>query len=177
MDTETQEKIGIKHYNEIEKSLFNNRKKLIETNVITENQIILTNDDFRDGKLKISGYTKLVDQCNYIPYGVEVEVVVPKQFEPEFRPHFEKLATDELLRIKGDRRDTLRIAMICFFISAVLISSLWYLRKVDFVHEMVMIFGWVSMWTAVEKWFFDHNHLRDRRYNILQLLASHTVAR
>jgi hypothetical protein len=89
----------IKQYKEIESALerrYRNKR---------ENEVSLDKSDFKDGKLSVSGYTWLKQQCEYIDHRHNIEISVPKEYAENFMDTLEYLAANELSCIKKDTRN------------------------------------------------------------------------
>jgi hypothetical protein len=137
-----------------------------------ENEVSLEKTDFKDGKLSVSGYTWLKQQCEYMGHKEDIEIRVPKEYAESFMDMLEYLAANELSCIKKDRRN-IKITALGLLVTGVL----WYLVRCYFAHaiviqEITLVATWVFVWSAVEKWFFDQNHLANRRHRLLQILCA-----
>jgi len=158
-----------KEFKGIEKNLFQKNKDK------RENEIVLSNADFKDGKLSMWGYTKLKDECEYIDYHEDVEIIVPKEYVGGFRDTLEGMAANELAHIKKEKRETQIRALIFLIIGMALFAIGQFVHYVTVAYELTTIITWVFIWTAVEKFFFDHGKLQERRSNILQILAGEVI--
>jgi hypothetical protein len=161
----------IKQYKKIERALEQKYKGK------QENEASLEKSDFRDGKLSISGYTRLKQQCEYIGYDKDIEIKVPMEYVENFKETLECLVTNELWYIKKDRRSIKMTALLLLAIGV-----LWYLVRYFFIHtvvvqEITLVATWVFVWAAVEKLFFDQKKLVDRRHRLLQILLAKITGR
>ena len=156
----------IRQYEKIEKALqqkYKNKK---------ENEVSLEKADFKDGKLSVSGYTRLKQHCDHIGYEGDIEIKVPIEYAEGFIDTLECLVANELSCIKKEIRNNRRTAL-----GLLAIGVLWYLLRYNFVNtvvfnEITLVATWVFVWSAVEKWFFDQYQLTNRRHRLLQLLLA-----
>ena len=160
----------IKRFKIIEKNL---HKKIKDKR---ENEIVLYNSDFRDGKLSFAGYNRLKQECEYIDYSENIEIIVPKEYIDDFRETLENLVANEAAHFKKDMRE-IRIYSVLFLF----VGTLWFILgsifTVPVIKEVTIVATWVFVWTALEKWFFEGNRLRKRKFNLYQiLLAKLTVS-
>jgi len=157
-----------KRYRELEKALKEKYKN------IRENEVTLDGDDFKKGKLTIEGYERLKNQCDYIPYSEEIEIIVPCEHEKGFRESLEFMAVHELSRIRQDRRDARVAAMVLMLggIVTFLFGVLLEHAGRGLFEYIFVIASWVFVWAAVEKWFFDRKELHEKRRSLLQILSA-----
>jgi hypothetical protein len=157
----------IKQYRKIERALQQKYKDK------QENEVSLEMADFKDGKLSVSGYTRLKQQCEYTGYGIDIEINIPKEHAVNFKETLESFAASELSCIRKDIRNNKRAA-----IGLLAIGVAWYLIRYYFahdaiiVHEITLVATWVFVWAAVEKWFFDQHKLSNQRHRLLQILLA-----
>ncbi|MCL2862308.1 MAG: hypothetical protein FWE22_07865 [Firmicutes bacterium] len=146
-----------------------------------ENEVVLEDDDFKDGRLTIFGYEKLKQQCDYIPYSEKIEIKIPKKNEKGFKERLEYLGALELIKIKKDRREVRKTALLLLLVGVVtfvigsiveLFASVTNRVLADILFYIIIIISWVFVWAAVEKWFFDRRDLREKRKSLLQILSS-----
>ena len=145
---------------------------------IRENELVLTKDDFKDGKLRSSAFTRLKDECWYIPYEDEVEIKLPERFEAGFRDSFEFFGERELSKIKKDRIEDRVHAALLFLVGAIILVvafSVYLAWNVMILTEIFTIISWVFIWAAVTKWFIDRRDLRDQRFTLLQMLSARII--
>ena len=137
-----------------------------------ENEIVLSNSDFIDGKLSFSGYNRLKQECEYIDYSENIEIIIPEKCADDFKKNLENMMSNEASHIKKDMRE-IRFKSILFLI----IGVLWFtfgniFTVLTFVKEITVVATWVFVWSAVEMWFFDSNRLKKRKYNLLHILSA-----
>ncbi|MCL2676172.1 MAG: hypothetical protein FWE84_06320 [Firmicutes bacterium] len=157
-----------KQYREIEKNL----EQKFRAN--RENEAVLDGGDFKDGKLSVWGYTRLKQQCDYIPFSEEIEIKIPKEHEEGFRDTLESMGAAELSRIKKDRRDAMLKALV-LLLGGVLffaLGNIFDLLKTGIIQNIIIIASWVFVWGAVEAWFFDRKDLHEKRLSLLQILSA-----
>jgi len=146
---------------------------------VRENELILTKDDFKDGKLRSSSFTKLKDECWYIPYEDDVEIKLPKRFEAGFRDSLEFFSTREISKVKKDRNED-RVQAVILFLTGIAILAVAFVAylawDVMIVTELFTIISWVFIWAAVTKWFIDRRELRDQRFTLLQMLSARIIS-
>jgi len=147
-----------------------------------ENELVLSHEDFKDGKLKSSAFSRLKNECWYIPYEEEPVIKLPKEYEGEFKNSLEFMASRELSKVKKDRREARIQAIILFAIGIVILGALALcLRLIDslsdimFVTELATIVSWVFVWAAVTKFFIDRKEAMDLRFTLLQLLSAKII--
>ena len=161
----------IKNFIELEKTLE------LKYSGVKENEVHLGGEDFKDGKLSSSGYLRLKQQCEYIPYSDQIEIIIPRETAIGFRANLEQMAAAEISKIKKDRK---RASYSSLFMLS--LGILWYMVSYFFipskiVKDITIIVTWVFVWAAVEKWFFERGKLQDRRFSLLQILAARVKAR
>jgi len=137
-----------------------------------ENEVNLIAEDFRDRRLTPTGYLRLKQQCEYIPYREDVEIKIPKDMDYHFKARVEYLGSHELLVIRNERKDTQKMAIILFLVGVLLFlfGMVFELYNVAVVKDIIVIASWVFVWAAVEKWFFDRKDQRENRLNILRII-------
>ena len=64
MKMKMNKRVMIKRFKVLEKNLF---KKVKDKR---KNEIVLSNSDFKDGKLSFAGYNRIKQECEYIDYKV-----------------------------------------------------------------------------------------------------------
>jgi len=146
-------------------------KQLINKHDKRDNEVILENEDFRDGKLSWSGYKRLKDECEYVDYAEDIEIKVPDCYVDGFMGCLESMATSELSHIKKDKRDA-RIAALVFLLIGVAVLVLSFVGERIIRQEILYIVSWVFIWAAADKMFFDRKQLQNNRYNILHILSA-----
>jgi len=143
---------------------------------LKENEIILRENDFDEGKLTKSGYISLKQQSDYISIHDPIEIRMPKKYLLAFKEQLELMATKELIRIKKDMKDARWFSAMFFTIGLLLLTIPSLLSLIDvnirIINDLVTIISWVFVWASVEKGFFDMPQLKNRRINILHLLTS-----
>lgn len=141
---------------------------------LKENEIILNENDFRDGKLTKSGYLSLKLQSDYISISEDIEIKIPKHYKSNFKQQLEYVATKELIRIKSDMKDVNLKALIFISIGILLLTlpTLIDFFKQNIINELILIVSWVFSWAAVEKKFFKMYDLKNRKQNILHILTA-----
>ena len=158
--------IKIRQYRKMEKALEQKYKGS------RDNKAALDKTDFINGILSVSGYTWLKQQCEYMSYGNDIEIEVPKEYAEGFKNRLECLVANELSYIKKDRRNIQITASILLAIGILWYFVRYYFAHTIVVHEITLVATWVFVWAAVEKLFFDQNTLANRRHRLLQLLLS-----
>lgn len=138
----------------------------------SETQVLLEKTDFRDSMFSASGYKRLKQECEYIDYGEQIEIIIPKEYAEGFKEKLESMAATELKHIKKDRQRNRMLALILLSIGSVWFVLGQFFSPARFVREITIVATWVFIWAAVEKWFFDQSKLRDRRFSLLQILAA-----
>ena len=161
----------------------NNRKKELrdlETTILQknknkqENEVILEEGDL-DGKLSWNGYSRLKDECKYIDYQHEIEIKMPQVYVADFKCTLESMASNELLHIRKDTRETRLSALILFVLGCIILAIGVSINHV-IRQELFIIFSWVFIWAATEKFFFDRSNLQDNRYNLLHILSARVTS-
>ena len=137
-----------------------------------ENEIVLSNSDFKDGKLSFAGYYRLKQECEYIDHSENIEIIIPKKYVDDFKKNLESMMANEALHIKKDIRE-IHFKSILFL----LIGVLWFafgniFTVLTYVKEITIVATWVFVWSAVEMLFFDSNRLKKRKYNLLHVLSA-----
>ncbi len=157
-----------KEFKEIIKRL---KSKYID---LKENEVILREHDFDDGRLTRSGYISLKQQSDYISTYEDIEIRMPKEYISKFKVQLEFVATKELIRIKKDIRDANWFAAIFFTMGLLLLSLPAFIEvfNIKIVNDITIIFSWVFIWASVEKRFFELPKIKNRRTNILHILSS-----
>ena len=161
-----------RRYRDLEKSLSKKYKAR------RENEAVLTADDFQNGKLTVSGYERLKQQCDYISYREDIEIKIPKSCESGFKETLEGMGAAELSRIRKDRRDAkiLSAVLLLAGIGFLLLGNFIEFFSGGIFQSIVVIVSWVFVWAAVEKWFFDRRRLTDKRLSLLQILLAKITA-
>ena len=157
-----------KQYDDLEKAL----EQKYKTN--RENEVVLSKEDFKDGKLTVFGYNHLKQQCDYIPYSEDIEIKIPREYGAGFKYVLEYMGANELSRIKKDRRETKLTALGLLFtgILLVMLGNILEVFRGNFFQSIIVIVSWVFVWAAVEKWFFDRKDLKEKRKSLLQILSA-----
>jgi hypothetical protein len=157
-----------KEFREIEKQL---NDKFIN---LKENEVILREHDFENGKLTKSGYINLKQQSDYVSVHEDIIIRIPKVNVADFKDQLEYMATKELVRIKTDMRDANIFALTFFILGIILLSlpALIDFFKTQIVNEILLITSWFFVWAAVEKRFFEMSRLKNHRKNLLHILTS-----
>ena len=157
-----------KQYDDLEKAL----EQKYKTN--RENEVVLSKEDFKDGKLTVFGYDHLKQQCDYIPYSEDIEIKIPREYGAGFKYALEYMGANELSRIKKDRRETKLTALGLLFtgILLVMLGNILEVFRGNFFQSIIVIVSWVFVWAAVEKWFFDRKDLKEKRRSLLQILSA-----
>ena len=159
-------KCNIKRFKVVEKNLSDRLKEK------RKNEIMLYNSDFKDGRLSFAGYNRLKQECEYIDYSENIEIVIPKEYMDDFKETLENWIANEAVHFKKSIRE-IHIYSIIFL----LIGALWFTLGSIFtipavMREVTIVATWVFVWTAVEKWFFEGDKLRKRKYNLYQILLA-----
>jgi len=158
-------RVMIKRFKVLEKNLF---KKVKDKR---KNEIVLSNSDFKDGKLSFAGYNRIKQECEYIDYSEYIEIIMPKEYVADFKETLEKMVVNEATHIKKDTRK-IYIYSILFF----LIGALWFtigtLFTIPVIKEITIVATWVFVWTALEKWFFEGNRLKKSKFNLFKILLA-----
>jgi len=154
-----------KQFRELEKQIFEQNADK------RENEVILEDGDFRDGKLSWAGYSRLKDECEYVDYDDEIEIKMPAKYMDDFRCAIKSMATNELLHIRRDTRDN-RIHALALFLVGVAILAVGVAIDSVIRQEIMFIVSWVFVWAASEKIFFDRNNLQSTRYNLLHIMTA-----
>lgn len=157
-----------KEFKELEKSL---KKKFVN---MKENEVILRDTDFENGRLTKSGYISLKQQSDYISTNEDIEIRIPTAYSKGFKDQLEYVATKELIRIKADMKYVNISALIFFIVGVSLLSLPAFILffKKALINELILIVSWVFTWAAVEKKFFEMYRLKNRRINVLHILSS-----
>ena len=166
-----------KRYIELEKSL---DVKFIN---VRENELTLAKEDFKDGNLKSSAFSRLKDECWYISYEEEVVIKLPQENEDRFKNDLEFLATRELHKIAKDRKEACVHAIVLFLVGVAILGALALtiflveaLSHVLFFTELFTIISWVFVWAGVTKFFIDRKEMAEKRFTLLQLLSAKIVS-
>jgi len=164
----------LREYKKLEKSL---DKKFFKD--AEDNEVSLSKEDFKYGKLTMLGYHRLKQQCEYISFREEIEIKVPEEYGVGFKKNLQYLGASELRHLKKDRIESLVSAIVLsaigiFFILLRLIlgAQEWFKDSADIIGELVVIASWVFLWAATEKWFFERRKLRIKQMGLLQLLSA-----
>jgi len=161
-----------KKYLELEKQMEHKYRK------VRENEVVLTEHDFKDGKLKPASFTRLKDESWYIPYEERIEIKLPESQKENFKESLELYSMREIYKVKADRREARIHAIILFFAGLAILAvgaviNIWV--EVPVLSELVMIIAWVFVWAATDKWFFDRRDLREQRFTLLQLMSAKII--
>ncbi|MCL2586845.1 MAG: hypothetical protein FWE31_01245 [Firmicutes bacterium] len=157
-----------REFRELEKQVFDKCRN------IRENEVVLENDDFKDGKLSWAGFTRMRAECQYVNLNEEIEIKIPSQYVDNFKENLETMATNELLHIRKDIREN-RIKALIFFLIGCAVLAVGLFVDSYFRQEILFIISWVFVWAAAEKTFFDRKDLQDSRYNLLHILSARVV--
>jgi len=161
-----------KKYIELEKRLE------VKFKNVRENELVLTKDDFKDGKLLAGSFERIKNECYYIPYEDEVEIKMPQKFLGGFCGSFELMSHRELSKLWALRREAWITALILILAGIGLLIPMYFLYEVRgafIIPELLLIASWVFVWAAVQKVFFDRWRLREQRFTLLQLLDAKVV--
>jgi len=140
-----------------------------------DNEVVLEEADFKDGKLSYSGYSRLKGECEYVGYAEDIEIKVPQNYVDGFNFCLENMATNELSKIKKDKIETRIKALILLFVGAVILTIGLMVIEHIVRQEFALIISWVFVWAASEKMFFDRKDLQNNRFNILHILSAKVV--
>jgi len=153
-------------------------KQLLKHKEGQENEIMLEDADFKDGKLSWQGYSRLKDECEYVDYAEDIEIKIPQAYVDGFKICLENMAINELSKIKKDKLETRIKALVLFFFGAVIltIGLVWVNEEWIVRQEFTLIISWVFVWAAAEKAFFDRKDLQNRRFNLLHILSARITA-
>jgi len=159
-----------KQYIALEKQLLNKHKEA------KQNEVVLEDADFKDGKLSWQGYNRLKDECEYVDYAEDIEIKVPQKYRDGFDSCLESMAINELSKIRKDKIETRIKALSLFFLGGVVLT-IGLLVIVHIVRqEFALIISWVLIWAAAEKTFFDRRDLQNKRFNLLHILSARIAA-
>ena len=136
-----------------------------------ENTIVLSSSDFKDGKLSSAGYNRLKQECEYISHTEDIKIVLPEEYLANFKETLENMAANETLYIRKDMRE-INIYSILFLLTGMLWFTVGSFITNPVIHEITIVATWVFVWTALEKWFFDGNRLKKRKFNLLNILSA-----
>ena len=136
------------------------------------NEVVLTPADFKDGQLSATGYSRLKQECEYIGYDEDIEIIVPGKYEAAFKDTFEVMAANELSHIRKDKLETRIKAVVFLFIGTLWFTLGQLFARTSMIKEITLVATWVFVWTAVEKFFFDRGRLQERRFSLLQILSA-----
>jgi len=145
---------------------------------IRENELVLTKDDFKDGKLLANSFERIKNECYYISYEDEVEIKMPQKFLGSFCDSFELMSHRELSKLYALRREAWLSALILILAGIALLIPMYFLidvRAAFILPEILLIASWVFVWAAVQKVFFDRWRLREQRFTLLQLLDAKVI--
>ncbi|MDR0791200.1 MAG: hypothetical protein LBE47_01530 [Methanomassiliicoccaceae archaeon] len=159
----------MKKFREIERALEQRVDKVVD------NVVLLEDDDFRDGRLTLSAYDKIKHQCEFVGYGEDIDIIIPRDKEAGFRGSLENMVSTELSHIRKKGRVTKIKALVCM-----LAGILWFAVGALFqgstmMTDITIIAAWVFIWTAVGLWFFDLTALRDKRFSLLHILTANVT--
>jgi hypothetical protein len=136
------------------------------------NEVFLLKEDFKCGQLTPSGFLRLKQQCEHINYSDSIDIMIPKENEAGFRRSLERLVAKELEFIKREIRETKAIAITCLLVGAFLFVIGQVFSEVYLLGEITLIAIWVFIWTAIDKWFFEQRNLRNKKYDLMQIMAA-----
>ncbi|MCL2062636.1 MAG: hypothetical protein FWH03_08465 [Firmicutes bacterium] len=167
-----------KKYKQLEKNLqqkYKNRR---------ENEVDLSRDDFKDGKLSALGYFRLKQQCTHIDTFTEVEIKLDPDcaaFQEDLTETLEYLGSRELQQVKKDKRQN-RTAALILMLGGILCFALSYglsfiEHSLGVLNEIIIIASWVFVWGAIEKQFFASRELQDKRLKLLQIISAKITVR
>ena len=143
---------------------------------IRENELVLTPEDFADGRLKDSSFIRLKDECWYIPYSDPVVVLTPDVSLQALEEGLGFFAVRGLYKLKNDRQSAFRQSAALLLVGVIVLSGLAFflddLYENVFLLEFITIISWVFIWSGVSKWFIEQRDLQDKRFTILQLLSA-----
>lgn len=141
---------------------------------IRENEIIVRDTHFDDGRITKVGYLSLKQQADYIPIYDVIMIKVPKDHENDFKSSLEIVAAKELIRIKKDILSTSIIGLIFFVlgVSLLIIKEVTGLSSQKIINEILLIISWIFIWSSAEKVIFEIRRFRNDRLNIFHLLSA-----
>ncbi|MFA5660516.1 MAG: hypothetical protein WC968_03905 [Bacilli bacterium] len=141
---------------------------------IRENEIIVRDTHFDDGRITKVGYLSLKQQADYIPIYDVIMIKVPKDHENDFKSSLELVAAKELIRIKKDILSTSIIGLIFFVlgVSLLIIKEVTGLSSQKIINEILLIISWIFIWSSAEKVIFEIRRFRNDRLNIFHLLSA-----
>jgi len=143
---------------------------------LRENELVLSSEDFSEGRLKDSGFIRLKNECWYIPYSDPVVIRTPEVSLQALEEDLGFFAVRALSKLKNDRRSAFWQSVALFMVGVVVLSGLSFfwdnVYEYVFLLEFITIISWVFIWSGVSKWFIEHRDLQDKRFTILQLLSA-----
>ena len=150
--------------------------RLLKKNiVVNEHEVNLYADDFMDDTLSASGYYRIHRECKHLLKNDTLRIIVPAAYADGLRKALETYGSRELKHIRQERFDVRLAAFLLLFGGVGFLMLGVFLQKFSelaLVNEVTVIASWVFVWAAVEKFFFEQKHLRDKRYLILQILTA-----
>lgn len=141
---------------------------------IRENEIIVRDTHFEEGRITKIGYLSLKQQADYIPIYDVIMIKVPKNHESDFKASLEYVAAKELIRIKKDILSTSILGFIFFSLGVALliIKEVTGLSSEKIINEILLIISWIFIWSSAEKVIFEIRKFRNDRLNIFHLLGA-----
>lgn len=141
---------------------------------IRENEIIVRDNHFEEGRITKVGYLSLKQQADYIPIFDVIMIKVPKDHENDFKASLESVAAKELIRIRKDIFSTSIVGFILFTIGVamLIIKEVSGLSSQKIINEILLILSWIFIWSSAEKVIFEIRKLRNDRLNIFHLLGA-----
>ena len=151
----------------LEKNLLSRYDKTTRTN-----EIILTKNDFTDGRLDGAAFVRLKEESWYIPYSEQVEIKLPAEYEQVYRNDVEKNIYRELYKVKQERMELSIRCIVLFLVGAITLALALFapfIPDINWVFDMFVIVSWVFVWLGVQMWVLDRRELHHKRFTLLQL--------
>lgn len=162
-----------KEYIQLEEQLTTNYRHL------RANEIVISPEDFKNGYLTNHAFTRLRDECWYIPYGDEVVIKAPTMAGTNIKEDLQFFSARALDKIKKDRMEVIRQSIGLFVVGLCMLTLLTLIFDAMyenvFVIEFVSILSWVFVWSSVGMYFIDQRPIQDKRFTLLQLLSAQVV--
>ena len=136
------------------------------------NEIVLNNFDFHENTLSFAGYNRLKQECEYIDYSENIEIIVPKECANGFRETLESMVVNEASHIKKEMQEIyiMSVVFLCIGVFWFTLGSIFAIPAV--LKEITIVATWVFVWTALDKWFFEGKALRHKKFNLYQMLLA-----
>ena len=162
-----------KKYINLEQKLTTNYRHL------RANELLISPDDFENSHLTNHTFTRLKDECWYIPYEDKVIIKAPTLKGTNIQEDLQFFSARALDKIKKDRQDAIRQSIGLFITGLCMLTILTLifepLYENVFIIEFVSILSWVFVWSSVGIYFIDQRPLKDKRFTILQLLSAEII--